>query len=85
MVDPYQVRAGEGDGITAPDVLRVELGDMDVLHDDVLDAGKAEAFSADYALGAFADDGFVGLDIDGRDSSFVVRDGDCRIVGVGAL
>ena len=85
MVDPDQVRAGKGNGITAPDVLRVEFGDVNVLHDDVFDAGEAEAFSTNYALGAFADDGFVGLDVNGFDGGVIVGDGDFRIVGFGAL
>ena len=34
-VNPNHVRAGQGDSITAPDVVRVQLGDLDVLNDDV--------------------------------------------------
>ncbi len=30
VVNPDQVGAGEGDGISSPNVLRVELGDMDI-------------------------------------------------------
>lgn len=34
-VNPDHVCSGEGDSITAPDVVRVQLGDLDVLNDDV--------------------------------------------------
>lgn len=34
-VNPDHVCTGEGDSITAPDVVRVQLGDLDVLNDDV--------------------------------------------------
>jgi hypothetical protein len=37
MVDPDHVRASQRDRVTAPDVLRVELGDVNVLDDDVFD------------------------------------------------
>jgi hypothetical protein len=37
-VDPDHVGAVDGDGITAPDVVGVQLGDLDVLDDDVVGA-----------------------------------------------
>ena len=75
VVDPDEIRADERDGVAAPDVLRVELGDVDVLYDDVGAAGYAEAFAADHAGGAFADDGLVVLDVD--------RGHACGVVGYG--
>lgn len=35
-VDPDHVCAVDGDSITAPDVVRVQLSDLDVLDDDVV-------------------------------------------------
>jgi hypothetical protein len=37
-VDPDHVGTIDGDGITTPDVVRVQLGDLDVLDDDVVGA-----------------------------------------------
>jgi hypothetical protein len=37
-VDPNHVCTCNGDSITAPDVVGVQLGDLDVLNDDVRDA-----------------------------------------------
>jgi hypothetical protein len=85
VVDPNQIRPGQRHGVAAPYVLRVELSDVDVLHDDVFDAGEAQPLSTDYAFGAFADDRLVGLDVDKCDGGFVVGYGDCRVIGVGAL
>lgn len=66
VVDPDQVGAGEGDGIAAPDILRVQLSEVHVLDDDVLGTvRKTDSFAADYAFGAFADDALVGADVDG--------------------
>lgn len=31
MVDPDQVSASQGNGITTPDVMRVDIGDRDIL------------------------------------------------------
>lgn len=36
-VDPDQVGSVNGDGISSPDVLWVDVGDLDVLDDDVGD------------------------------------------------
>lgn len=38
MVNPHLVAAVQGDRITAPDVLRVELSNVDVLDDDTAGA-----------------------------------------------
>lgn len=60
VVDPDEIRAGEGNGITSPDVLWVELGDVDVLDDDVLGSvGDSETLSTDHCVGPNTNDGFV--------------------------
>lgn len=38
VVNPHLVTAIQGDRITAPNVLRVELGNVDVLNDDIAGA-----------------------------------------------
>ena len=73
VVDPDLVRAVEGDRIAAPDIMRIQVGDVDVLDDDVADAGDdAEALAHHHAAAAFADDGFVGGHGDAEDGSVVV-------------
>ena len=59
--DPDEVRLVEGDGVAAPDVLWVELGDVNVLDDDVLcSVGDAETFATDDTLVANTDEGLIG-------------------------
>ena len=65
VVNPDHVGAVDGDGITTPDVLRVDLSNADVLDDDVLDAAShAETLALHNTLGALADDRLVALDGD---------------------
>lgn len=73
VVDPDQISAGQGDGITTPDVLGVQLGDADVLDDDVLHAvGEVETLALDDSGGPITEDGLVGGDVDGVQTSVVV-------------
>jgi len=77
--DPDEVGLVEGDGVAAPDVLWVELGDVDVLDDDVLcSVGDAETFATDDTLVANTDEGLVGTHVDGSHTSIVVLDLDRR-------
>lgn len=83
VVDPDQVSAGQGDGITTPDVLGVQLGDTDVLDDDVLHAvGHAQTLALDDSRGARAEDGLVRGDLDGVQTGLVVSDRDGGSVGL---
>lgn len=83
VVDPDQISAGQGDGITTPDVLGVQLGDADVLDDDVLHAvGEVETLALDDSRGAIAEDGLVGGDLDGVQTGVVVGDADGGCVGL---
>jgi hypothetical protein len=84
MVDPDHVGVVQGDGVAAPDVLRVEVGDVDVLDDDVLDAADhPDALALDDALVANADEGLVGLDGDTENTGLVVLD--AHLGGAGLL
>lgn len=75
LTDPDAVGAVDGDGVAAPDVLRVELRDVDVLDDDVLCAvGDVQALAAEDAGGSRADDRLVGADGEAGDTGFVVCD-----------
>lgn len=52
VIDPDEISSGEGDGISSPDVLWVELGNVDVLDDDVLGSiGNSETLSSDHSIG----------------------------------
>ena len=73
MVNPDQIRAGEGEGISTPDVLVVQVTDLDVLNDDVL-ACKGESLSLDNAFVSNTQNGLVGTNFDGGFRSLVVGD-----------
>lgn len=73
VVDPDQVRSGEGDSITTPDVLVVEVADLDVLDNDIL-ASKAQALALDDTLGSDTEDSLVGSNLDGCFRGLVVSD-----------
>jgi hypothetical protein len=47
MIDPHHVTALQSDSITAPNVLWVQLGDVDVLQDDVASTHDTKAFAFD--------------------------------------
>ena len=47
VIDPHHIAAFQCYSIAAPYVLRVELGDVDVLQDDVASAHNAETFTLD--------------------------------------
>jgi hypothetical protein len=76
VVDPDHVRAGKSNGIAAPDVLRVELGDVNVLDDYVFDAvGEPDTLALDHTFRARADDCLVRGDHDRVETSLIVSDG----------
>lgn len=81
---PDHVSAIERDGITTENVLGVELGDVDVLDDDVLGAvGHAQTLATDDTLGANTNDGLVGADGEAGNTSSVVLDSDGGGAGTG--
>ena len=81
MVDPDIVCFVQGDGVSSPDILRVDVGDLNVLQNDVLrSVDNSQAFAFDDTLGAIADDCFVRANGDTKSSSCIVgdaRDGRC--------
>lgn len=83
VVDPDQVSVVEGDGITAPDEARVEVGNMNVLDDDVLGAHDAQALALDDALVSNTNQTLVRADLDAQNTGLVVLDGD--LLGVGLV
>jgi hypothetical protein len=63
------------DGVAAPDVFRVDVGEAHVLDDDVLCvADDADALALDHALGALADQALVGANGHAEHAGFVVGD-----------
>lgn len=67
--------AVDGDGITTPDVFRVDVGEADVLNDDVLCvADDSDSLALDDTLGALADQALVGADGHTKDTGLVVCD-----------
>ena len=47
MVDPDEITSFQSNGIAAPDVLRVQLSDVDILQNDVLSAHNTETLALD--------------------------------------
>lgn len=79
LTDPDQVGAVDSDGISTPDVLWVQLGDVDVLDDDVFCAlCDVETLPTEDALVAHTDDGLVGADGETCNAGLVVGDLDGR-------
>jgi len=73
VVDPDHVGAGNGDSVSAPHVLGVDLGEVNVLDDDVLDTvGHVHTLALDDTGGALADKRLVGLDLDRVPGSLVI-------------
>lgn len=73
MVDPDLVGAIQGDSITTPDVLRVELRDVDVLDDDILDtASQTQTLAAKDTSATNTDDGLVRSNRQALETGFVV-------------
>lgn len=83
LVDPDHVGASKSDRIAAPDVLRVKLGDVDVLDDNILNTvGHPDALALEDTFRARTDDRFVGGDLDRVKTSFIVRDRGGRRIGL---
>jgi hypothetical protein len=85
VIDPDLVGSHQRDGVSTPDVLGVELGDVNVLDDDVLGAtGEPQSDSTDDSLAANTNDRLVALDLKRGERGGVVGHRDRRVVGVGA-
>lgn len=57
VIDPDIVCSIQRDGISAPDIFRVDIRDLDVLENDVLGSiHDSQTLAFDDALGAIADD-----------------------------
>lgn len=73
MINPDEISSGKGESIPTPDILVVQVTDLDVLDNDVL-AGKGESLSLDNALVPNTQNGLVGTNFDRGFRSFVVGD-----------
>lgn len=81
MVDPDVAAAIQGNSITTPDILRVELGDVDVLNDYIGHTiRKPEPSASDDTSTAHADDAFVGFNMDGVYSGVIICNSNRRVV-----
>tara|TARA_R110002060_G_scaffold31524_6_gene42104 strand:- start:214 stop:534 length:321 start_codon:yes stop_codon:yes gene_type:complete len=73
MIDPDIVGIRHADRVASPDILWVEVRDLDVLDDDVGDTGHSQTFAVEDSVGAETDeclvrgyvDALVRRDIDG--------------------
>lgn len=81
VVNPDLVGAIQTDSITTPDVLRVELRDVDVLDDDILStAGQAQTLAANDTGAANTDNGLVRSNCQALETGFVVGASGRRVV-----
>lgn len=72
MVNPDQIRAIERDRVATPDELRVEVGDSNVLDDDVASSGaETKSLSLDTSTASNTEKSLVRSNIDRRRRSFV--------------
>ena len=82
----HHVGAVESDGITTPNVLGVQLGDLDVLDDDVVGTGNdTETLALDHTAAALADEGLLGRNSDAKHTGIVVLDAGRRGIGLVVL
>lgn len=81
MIDPYEISVIQSNGITSPDVLRVEVGDHDVLDDDIgRAADDPQSLADNNTAAALTDKRLVAPHSDAQDASLVVRDRDLGCV-----
>ena len=73
MIDPSIGGAVEGDSITAPNVLRVQVSDLEVLKDHVVGtSGDSEAFAQDNTVSANTENGLIARHHEGVLGRFIV-------------
>lgn len=82
MVNPNKIRAVDLDSITTPNVLRVQLGDVDVLNDDVLSTLDVKTLALDNTIGTDTHDRLIRVDDNGVESSLIVGNVDLGGVGL---
>lgn len=83
MVDPNHVGVVQSDGITTPDVMRVKVGNVDVLDDDVGSSrDDSETLADDHTSSAGADQGLVGVDGDTQNTGRVIRNAGLGGIGL---
>jgi hypothetical protein len=81
MVNPDQVRAIQGDSITTPDVLGVQLGDVNILDDNIANAiANTQTLATKNTRAADTNDGLVRGNIDTLESGLVISTGQSGIV-----
>lgn len=77
MINPNKIRVIKGNGIASPDVLRVEVGDLNVLDNDILGTlCNVKALALDDALASYTDETLVGSHENGVQCSIVILDTD---------
>lgn len=83
MIDPDVGRAVKSDGITTPDVLRVQVSDLKILENDIVCAAcEAETLATDDAVSANSQDGLVAGDHERVGACLVVGHFDLRCLGL---
>jgi hypothetical protein len=73
MVDPNEISIVEGNGVSTPDILRVDISNRDVLDDDILGtANNPQTLTLDDTGAALADQGLVGVHSDTKNTSIII-------------
>jgi len=77
LTDPHKIRAIYGDGVTAPDILGVEVCDVDILDDNILRAiGHTKPLSTNDTFVPYTDDRFVGANVNTRHACGIIDNAD---------
>ena len=77
MVNPNKIGVIKGNGITSPHILRVKVGDLNVLNDDVLGTlCNVKALALDDAFASYTDETLVGSHENGVQCSIIILDTD---------
>lgn len=84
VVNPDEIGSGEGERISTPDVLVVQVADLNVLDNDVL-ASKGQALALNDTLGPNTQDGLVGTNLDGLLCGLVVGDSLLDLTGIACV
>lgn len=86
VIDPDHVGAIKSDRITAPDVVRVQFGNLDVLDDDVAGTrNDTQTLALNHTAAALSDDGLLRSNSDAKDACIVVADTGRRSTGLVVL
>lgn len=81
MINPDEISTIQSDAIATPDILGVDIGDSEILKDDVGRADQPKTFAFDGST-TFTHEGLIAADGDAENTRIVVGNGHGRGVGL---